>query len=513
MFSQESLRPLRSHLVRLFTVFGLAALTACTPVTAPAPERFLFAVDLPEVSPLAQTSSTQRQGGIAITVAAARFDTVGRVECTYDFPRLGFLEVTPEGVTTKTHQEFSEASRVVMGLRAVGAKRADAGPPALTFLVTIRNGMSRVFRGAGALVEFRVDNHVEAVEKSSYTEFLDALLPPGSETQLAIAGPPLGSLPDGSTLGVFLYDVVTAMDAAGTVTKRENFEWYYRVNRRRLTGTTSSVTRNVWVPGDQVARIAQLMPNQQQRLIPNRQCMPGAVAARGAGPRADALGSLVDMSSNSTSTLTSAPSTSSVAATSAPSNSAMADPRPASPHTIGIEDSSAALDAEVRSHPFRPDFTRSLVRRYLRDSAFAQAIPPARRLVADEPLSAEAYQSLATAFRNGTQAGSAGGSPSKSLPTTSDSAKKYEALLKALPADVALDGFKTTASSAECSMTITNRSARIRSFTLILQYLDRRGSIVVVDTVKALDLAAGSTRTLRSSRRATGVVGYRYRGS
>jgi hypothetical protein len=486
--------------VWIVILLGIGAGPGCVPIVAPAPEQFTFAVDVPEVTPLSQTASTQRQGGVSITVASARFDTATHAECSYDFARgLAVFEAPPPGASLQTDQQFSETSRAIVGVNH----------PTLAFLVTIRNNMARVFRGAGALVEFKVDSHVEAVEKQNYTEFLNALLPPGSESQLTISGPPLTTLRDGTTVGVFLYDVVTAIDGAGNVTKRENFEWYFRVTRRHMTVSTTSATRNVWVPGPEVRRIALLLPNNTQRLLPNKDCMPGVIAARGAGPRADSVATAMTVVSSSAVPVTNAPIPQ-------PNGSPNADDnvRLASAPLGGNAESIAVLDRQVRENPYRPDLMRSLIPLYLQDSAYERAIPLARKVIAAEPLNAEAYRSLANAFRAHGEAGAgAGSNTSLTARARSDSASKYDRLLGGLTGDAVVEGFMATGSSAECAVRITSRSSRLRSFQVILQYMDHRGSVVASDTVRAVDLAPGSMRMLRSSRRASGVVGYRYRAS
>jgi len=39
----------------------------------------------------------------------------------------------------------------------------------------------------------------------------------------------LADLPDKTTIGLFIYDIVTKTDAAGNVTEKQNFEWYYNL--------------------------------------------------------------------------------------------------------------------------------------------------------------------------------------------------------------------------------------------------------------------------------------------
>jgi hypothetical protein len=170
-------------------------------------------------------------------------------------------------VTQNTHEKWVESR--------FGALRVD--PAELTFLLTVRNGMSRVFRGAGALVQFNVDSRTQAVEQGRYVDFINALIPPGGESQIRIAGPDLSALQNGATLGVFLFDVVTAIDNAGNVTRRDNFEWYFRVSQEQVTAYTETTRRNVWVPRSMVRMIAEVTPDGGRLMRGGTQCLSGVV--------------------------------------------------------------------------------------------------------------------------------------------------------------------------------------------------------------------------------------------
>jgi hypothetical protein len=60
-----------------------------------------------------------------------------------------------------------------------------------------------------------------------YEEFLNGIVPPRNEAEFTIYGPTLDLLPDKGTIGIFLYDVVTATDVAGNTTQKQNYEWYF----------------------------------------------------------------------------------------------------------------------------------------------------------------------------------------------------------------------------------------------------------------------------------------------
>ena len=101
-------------------------------------------------------------------------------------------------------------------------------PANLSFLVTVNNKMPRVFHGAGTVVQFNVGGRVLAVNQSGYANLMGAIVPPQQQQQFTITGPTLAELGAAQgIIGVFLYDVVTGQNAAGVVTEKQNYEWYF----------------------------------------------------------------------------------------------------------------------------------------------------------------------------------------------------------------------------------------------------------------------------------------------
>jgi hypothetical protein len=68
---------------------------------------------------------------------------------------------------------------------------------------------------------------------------------PQQEGDYEVSGPDLSVLPDNSTIGLFLYDMVTATDAAGNPTKRTNFEFYYTLSRQQKSQDMPVTVRRV----------------------------------------------------------------------------------------------------------------------------------------------------------------------------------------------------------------------------------------------------------------------------
>ena len=248
---------------------ALPLLTGCATMlagpAAPPPAVEVSAI-VARVVPSPQTTALLRHSGVAITLAPTRFDTVSTPGCTYQPAPQSLLEIMPNGVSLQTHEKWVETR----------FNDLVVAPDRLSFLLTIKNGMNRVFRGAGAIVQFNVDQQVQAVEQSNYLEFINALIPPGGESQVRIAGPPLTALRDSATLGVFLYDVVTEIDKAGNVTKRENFEWYFHVRRERIIRQAESARRSMWVHRSALGQIVEATPGGGRRLRDGHGCLAGS---------------------------------------------------------------------------------------------------------------------------------------------------------------------------------------------------------------------------------------------
>ena len=224
---------------KLALLITIGVLASCATAPAGPPPTLSIGAILRHVEPVGETSPTQTRGGLTLTLAPVSFDTVTTTACSYRPVELGLLQRVPEGVSERTHTLLEE--------NRFGALRVR--PTELTLLLTIRNQMDRVFRGAGAVVQFTVDQSVQAVEQSKYLEFLNTPITPGSETQIRMRGPSLPALRDGATFGVLLFDVVTAIDNAGNISNRDNFEWYFEVRHEVIRRTLETVEgrRRVWV--------------------------------------------------------------------------------------------------------------------------------------------------------------------------------------------------------------------------------------------------------------------------
>lgn len=204
----------------------------------PPPPETTVEIVVPLTTPLPETTELQQKGGISITVAPAPFSVEPDERCEYS-PSGAFVLFPPRGVSEDTHTHLEELRFPTNRL---------VGGDEVTFIVTITNQMERVFRGSGALVQFNIDGRVQGIEQESYRQLLTSLIPPGEERQFEIGGLPFASLPTEGTVGLSLFDVTTAIDAAGNITERQNFEWFFRIVLETRTESVTGTRTRMWLP-------------------------------------------------------------------------------------------------------------------------------------------------------------------------------------------------------------------------------------------------------------------------
>lgn len=215
-------------------LLGCIAVIGCqVPQKAPALNATAtLACKVPVLTPLPETRQSQEKGGIEISVAPASYKAA--LETIVKQRR-----VEPNLAESLQMLSIPEAQRanyiVVEETRRSSLKPS---PDRLAFLIKINNKLPRVFRGAGTVVQFNVSGKLLAVDQGGYAEMVQSIVPPRTEQQLIINGPALDLLGDSGTVGLFLYDVVTAIDNAGSVTEKQNYEWYFnystKVDERRV---------------------------------------------------------------------------------------------------------------------------------------------------------------------------------------------------------------------------------------------------------------------------------------
>lgn len=253
----------------LLCATALTLFTGCaTPgPSAPPSQTRTATCKVPEVAALPETKESQEKGGVEITLTPVGYEAV-KVEKTT------FREVGGPNVLELMMVQAQERPFMVIREQTV-ATELQTKPSRIAYLVKINNKLSRVFRGAGTVVQFNVGGKLMSVNQSGYSELTQAIVPPRSELQVTIYGPPLTQIADKTTLGLFLYDVVTATDAAGNTVEKQNYEWYFSYSTKVVEQTVESVTTKVMNDRRQIQqqeiqdRIKAQHENLQQRFPGN----------------------------------------------------------------------------------------------------------------------------------------------------------------------------------------------------------------------------------------------------
>lgn len=203
----------------------------------------------------ADSTATQTRGGVTISLRLVPFDTAAVTMCEYRRPQesRALIQIRvrpspPAGVTDRTHVEYTETRFQAL----------EVTPAEMHLTLKVKNNMARVFRGAGAVVQYRLGNQVKTVDQSVFVDFVNALIPPGGEGEVHIRGLPVDALGDSAVVSVALYDVVTAIDNAGMITSRENFEWQIGVRRRVVRRDVAAVQQSIWMPNREAEQIREL---------------------------------------------------------------------------------------------------------------------------------------------------------------------------------------------------------------------------------------------------------------
>jgi len=215
---------------------ALAAVLSCASANQPPPVTTVtVSADVPILSPMPETKQSQEKGGVQISVAPVTFQAT-------------------LAATTTQHQATPTFGEILLpkpGPNAVFVEKVTAptlrvSPERLRFTVKINNKLPRVFRAGGTVVQFNVAGKLAAVDQAGYAELTSAIIPPRGEQQVEVYGPAISSIPKECTIGLFFYDVPTRTDAAGNITEKQNFEWYFRYAVQRKEETANVTVVREW---------------------------------------------------------------------------------------------------------------------------------------------------------------------------------------------------------------------------------------------------------------------------
>jgi hypothetical protein len=242
--SAQSARSFRAPTVLakawLFAAAGLfLALTGCGGSSGGGtPETRSVSYMVPTITPQPETKYLQEKGGLQISMAPATYAASEVVKYTYtpSQPHGGAFVMGPTGKTPQVHVDWVKETVMTVA------------PDRVKFLVKVNNQLPRVFRGAGMVVQFNVGGQLMPVEQQGYRPLVDVIVPPRSEAQVEILGPPLSAMKgNNGIVGIFLYDVVTNVNEAGVVTEKQNFEWYFNYTVENKQANLPYATGNGWM--------------------------------------------------------------------------------------------------------------------------------------------------------------------------------------------------------------------------------------------------------------------------
>jgi hypothetical protein len=182
---------------------------------APQPTVVTLHAKIPTFAPMPETPELQQKGGLKLSLAPLSYKVV-------DDSKKVMEPVNPGWKEAFAPHDKDDVFVLLSVTPALGIE-----PARLAFRLHISNQMSRVFRGSGIAVQFNVAGKVVAINSDGYGELVNAIVPPRGEQDVLIVGPTVDTVPDPTTVGVFLYDVVTKTDAAGNVLDKQNVEWYF----------------------------------------------------------------------------------------------------------------------------------------------------------------------------------------------------------------------------------------------------------------------------------------------
>jgi hypothetical protein len=211
--------------------------------------------------PLAETKEAQEKGGLEIAIVPAVYKAAERntVKSQPVDPPIGDTLI----INTHPGQIY---------LKETSTPSLQASPNRLQFTVRINNKLSRVFRGQGSVVQFNVGGQLIPFGSIDYKEFINGIVPPRNETELKIFGPTLDMLPDKGTIGIFLYDVVTATDVAGNTTAKQNYEWYFNYTMETVQQSGKATVSNRYVtPAEYQGMLARDQQKAFMRNVPAAQ--------------------------------------------------------------------------------------------------------------------------------------------------------------------------------------------------------------------------------------------------
>lgn len=183
--------------------------------TKPTPYEITY--ELPVLKAVEQTKQDQVKGGVTISCEVTPFEAVK---------------------TMYEEKEIATADPIKPGydIYKVGTKaRYEVKPDDVWFNIRIKNNQDRILKLKDVAIVMLIDGVAYNIPDEAKQDWVGGMLVKGFEKTQRIRGPKISGLATDKIVYVSINDVPTAYNAAGEVTKKENFEWYYQVTKQKVT--------------------------------------------------------------------------------------------------------------------------------------------------------------------------------------------------------------------------------------------------------------------------------------
>ncbi len=172
-------------------------------------EPFLLTYDLPIITPTAQTTQTQKKGGVTVTCEIVPFNI---------------------SVKDKAEREVYYADPTQPGYDVFQTKHtpvAEFYPEHFKLNIKIKNNQERILKVRETALLMQIDGITYNVPEESLKDWYAGMIIKDGVFNYEISGPEFNSLINAKLVYLFINDVPTVMDEGGNIKKRENFEWFF----------------------------------------------------------------------------------------------------------------------------------------------------------------------------------------------------------------------------------------------------------------------------------------------
>jgi tetratricopeptide (TPR) repeat protein len=163
-----------------------------------------------------------------------------------------------------------------------------------------------------------------------------------------------------------------------------------------------------------------------------------------------------------------------------------------------------AFEQVVAQRPYDRDALYNLANTYLAMKDGAKLLPTAENLAAIEPLNETAVKLVGEGYKQNNKV---------------DDAVKVAEKVLAMPVDVKVSDFSSTASGATLSATATGRDAQTATgkpippaaVNLAVEFLDTKGTVVATQDAAIPALQKGATHEIKVAGQGKGITAWRYK--